>query len=87
MFGTFSAVMIDDMNTQTAYAGDYICATLSNYDQENIAVGYILCDPVFPVPASSKFEARIVVFNTTVPITKGYPVRLLITKSIRSLNY
>lgn len=70
------AVAIDEMPAQAAYAGDYVNLTLSNFDQQNIAVGYILCDPAYPVPVASRFEARVVIFNITVPITRGYPVIL-----------
>lgn len=70
------AISIEDVNSQTAFAGDCVSVTIANYDQQNMAVGYVLCDPAHPVPVSSKFEARIVIFNITVPITKGYSVIL-----------
>uniref|UniRef100_A0A224XJI2 Putative elongation factor 1 alpha n=1 Tax=Panstrongylus lignarius TaxID=156445 RepID=A0A224XJI2_9HEMI len=89
------AITIDELPSQKAFAGDYISVTLANFDQQNIAIGYILSDPTSPTPVSSKFEARIVVFNTSVPITRGYPVVLhiqslseqaVITKLIAQLN-
>uniref|UniRef100_A0A170ZZB4 Hbs1-like protein n=1 Tax=Triatoma infestans TaxID=30076 RepID=A0A170ZZB4_TRIIF len=89
------AITIDEQSSQKAFAGDYISVTLANFDQQNIAIGYILSDPTSPTPVSSKFEARIVVFNTSVPITRGYPVVLhiqslseqaVITKLIAQLN-
>ncbi|XP_014290235.1 protein HBS1 [Halyomorpha halys] len=89
------AITIDELSTQTAYAGDFVSATLSNYDQDNISIGSVLCDPTSPVPSSSKFEARVVIFNTIIPITKGYSVVLhlhciteqaIITKLISQVN-
>uniref|UniRef100_A0A069DZF2 Putative elongation factor 1 alpha n=1 Tax=Panstrongylus megistus TaxID=65343 RepID=A0A069DZF2_9HEMI len=89
------AITIDELPSQKAFAGDYISVTLANFDQQNIAIGYILSDPTSPTPVSSKFEARIVVFSTSVPITRGYPVVLhiqslseqaVITKLIAQLN-
>ncbi|KAL1130933.1 hypothetical protein AAG570_012174 [Ranatra chinensis] len=89
------ALMIADVPTMTAFAGDCVTVTIANFDQQNIAVGYILCDPLSPVPVTSKFEARIVIFNTKVPITRGYPVLLhlqslseqaVITKLVAQLN-
>ncbi|CAB0009047.1 unnamed protein product [Nesidiocoris tenuis] len=89
------AITMDEMPSQSSYAGDYVNLTLANFDQQNIAIGYILCDPAFPVPVTSRFEARVVIFNITVPITRGYPVVLhmqclseqaVITKLTAQLN-
>ncbi len=33
--------------------------------------GMVLCDPALPVPVTTKFQAKIVVFSIEVPITKG----------------
>ncbi|PNF33077.1 HBS1-like protein [Cryptotermes secundus] len=70
------ALSIDDVAVQVAYAGDQVSATLSGIDMQNVSVGYILCDPTQPIPVTSHFEARIVVFDTKLPITKGYSVIL-----------
>nr|CAD7196559.1 unnamed protein product [Timema douglasi] len=70
------ALTIDEMPVQVAFAGDQVSATLSGIDMQNVSVGYILCDPVKSISVTSHFEARIVVFNITVPITKGYSVVL-----------
>ncbi|EEB10417.1 conserved hypothetical protein [Pediculus humanus corporis] len=68
--------LIDESPVQTAFAGDGVSLTLANYDIQHISVGYILSDSSLPVPVTSKFEARIVVFNISTPITAGYPVVL-----------
>lgn len=68
------ALSIDDTPAQVAYAGDYVSATISGIDMQNVSVGYILSDPVNMVQVTSHFEARIVIFNIKVPITKGFPV-------------
>lgn len=78
--------MIEEAATQTAFAGDYVSVTISHYDQQNMAVGYVLCDPLSPVPTATKFEARIVVFNVTVPITRGFPVVIIFIFFITSLT-
>lgn len=69
-----SVALEDTLNSQVVFAGDQVSITLSGVDIQNVSVGNILCDPQRPVPISTKFEARIVVFNVTVPITKGYSV-------------
>ncbi|KAK7867863.1 hypothetical protein R5R35_003533 [Gryllus longicercus] len=70
------AVTIDDVHTSIAYAGDQVSVTLSGIEMQNVSVGYILCDTTQPIPVTSRFEARIVVFNIKVPITKGFSVIL-----------
>lgn len=67
-------LMINDMPSNIAFAGDPVSVTLSGVDMLNVCVGYILSDPVQQVPITTRFEARIVVFNVKVPITKGFPV-------------
>lgn len=73
---TVKGISLDELPTQTVYAGDQASVTLSGVEMQNVAVGYILCDPSRPVPITSKFEARIVVFNVTIPITKGFSIVL-----------
>lgn len=65
---------LDELSIQTVFAGDQASITLAGVEMQNVAVGYILCDPVRPVPITLKFEARMVVFNITIPITKGFSV-------------
>lgn len=72
----FTAISIEEVNSQSAFAGDSVSLTIASYDQQNMAVGYVLCDPTQPVPITTKFEARIVLFNITVPVTKGFSVSL-----------
>uniref|UniRef100_A0A1B6DUA2 Tr-type G domain-containing protein n=2 Tax=Clastoptera arizonana TaxID=38151 RepID=A0A1B6DUA2_9HEMI len=72
--GLVKALAIDECNTQSAFAGDNVSVTIANYDQQNISVGYILSDPMYPAPVALSFEARIVVFNVAVPITRGFSV-------------
>lgn len=69
------ALAIEESLKQTVFAGDQAVVTLSGIEMQNVSVGCVLCDPQSPIQVSSKFEARIVVFNVTVPVTKGFPVR------------
>ncbi|XP_011549451.3 protein HBS1 [Plutella xylostella] len=68
------SLSINDMPNNVAFAGDQVSVTLSGIDIQNVFVGYVLSDPVQQVPVTTRFEARIVVFNVKTPITKGYPV-------------
>lgn len=65
---------INDLASNVAFAGDQVSVTLSGIEMQNVSVGYVLSDPIQQVPVSSRFEARLVVFNVKVPITKGFPV-------------
>jgi elongation factor 1 alpha-like protein len=44
---------------------------LTGPEQASVTAGMVLCDPAQPVPVTNKFQAKIVVFNIEVPITKG----------------
>lgn len=65
---------INDLAGNVAFAGDQVSVTLSGVEMQNVSVGYVLSDPIQQVPVCSRFEARLVVFNVKVPITKGFPV-------------
>lgn len=69
-------ITTDEMPQQVVFAGDQPSITLAGVEMQHVTIGNILCDPHYPVPVSSKFQCRIVVFNVTIPITKGFPVVL-----------
>ncbi|XP_059475209.1 protein HBS1 isoform X2 [Neocloeon triangulifer] len=86
---------LEEMPCQVAFAGDQVTVTLSGIDMQNVCLGYILCDPLHPIPATSRIEARIVLFNLQFPITQGFPVffhsqslveQAVVTKLISQLN-
>lgn len=68
------SLFIEDLSQNVVFAGDQATVTLSGIEMHNVSIGNILCDPQNTVPVATKFQARIVVFNLTVPITKGFPV-------------
>lgn len=70
------ALQIDEIPQTNAFAGDQVSVTLSGVDMSTVSVGSIICDPQNPIPVANRFQARILVFNVTVPITIGYPVLL-----------
>lgn len=53
------------------FAGDHVVLTLTGPDQASVNPGMVLCDPTSLVPVTTRFRARIVVFNIDLPITKG----------------
>ncbi|XP_030372270.1 HBS1-like protein [Scaptodrosophila lebanonensis] len=70
------ALTIDELSQSNVFAGDQVAVTLAGVDVNNITVGCIICDPQTPIPVTTRFQARIIVFNVKVPITMGYPVLL-----------
>nr|AAO41445.1 RE29053p [Drosophila melanogaster] len=58
------------------FAGDQVSVTLPALDINNVTVGCIINDPQTPIPVTTRFQARIIVFNVKVPITMGFPVLL-----------
>lgn len=75
-YAVVKSLAIEESSKTIVFAGDQVIATLSGIEMQNVSVGNILCDPQRPVQVAMKFQARIVVFNVSVPITKGYPVVL-----------
>ncbi|XP_068628525.1 protein HBS1 [Battus philenor] len=80
------SISINDLSSNVAFAGDQVSVTLSGVDMQNVFVGFILSDPVQQVQVSTRFEARLVVFNVKVPITKGYPVLIHHQSLVESAN-
>ncbi|XP_065175042.1 HBS1-like protein isoform X2 [Sycon ciliatum] len=70
------ALSLHDESVQWACAGDFVNVTLTGADMTEIAVGMVLCSPSLPIPSTTRFRARIVVFDIDVPITLGYQVML-----------
>lgn len=70
------SISIDEISQNSAFAGDQVSMTLLGIDPNNISVGNLVYDPQFPAPVTTRFQARILVFNVKVPITIGFPVIL-----------
>ncbi|XP_013773845.1 HBS1-like protein [Limulus polyphemus] len=69
-------VTVDDFPVTQGFAGDHVVVTVSGIDINNVTVGSVLCDPNQPARAASRFQARVVIFNIKIPVTKGFPVIL-----------
>uniref|UniRef100_T2M2X7 HBS1-like protein n=1 Tax=Hydra vulgaris TaxID=6087 RepID=T2M2X7_HYDVU len=55
-------------------AGDHVTASIHGVDMTHVNVGSIICDFENPIKVSTRIVARIVVFNISIPITKGFMV-------------
>nr|XP_037271666.1 HBS1-like protein [Rhipicephalus microplus] len=74
--GTVKGITIDELSTTQAFAGDQVALTLAGVDMIKVRLGSFLCDPAVPIRVSTRFQARLVVFNIEVPLTRGFPVVL-----------
>ncbi|RIB04352.1 P-loop containing nucleoside triphosphate hydrolase protein [Gigaspora rosea] len=74
--GVVKALTINEESSKWAAAGDSVMLTLTELDILQLKIGSILCPPSQPVPITSHFLARIVVFDVKIPITRGFPVIL-----------
>jgi len=70
------AVTVEDVAGTAGYAGDHVILTLVGPEQNEVSAGMVLSDPSAPIPVTARFQARLLVFNIDIPITKGYPVIL-----------
>ena len=68
---TVKNVTVEQMDSLTGFAGDHAILTLVGPDQNSVTNGMVLCDPSNPIPVTSHFQARMVIFNIDIPITKG----------------
>lgn len=58
-----------------ALAGEHIEFTFST-SISNIVPGYVLCDPLHPVPLVSRFVGQLIIFEPKNPITPGFTASL-----------
>lgn len=79
-------ISINELTSNVAFAGDQVSVTLSGVDMQNVSVGFVLSDPIQQVPVTTRFEARIVVFNVKIPITRGFPVLIHHQSLVESAN-
>ena len=70
---------VKSVDLGVGFAGDHVVLTLTGPDQTSVNPGMVLCDPADLVPVTTRFQARVVIFNIDMPITKGKNSLLLIT--------
>lgn len=71
---TVKSMFADSTKVPIAFAGDSIALSVSDIDPSKVTIGSILCNPSFPVQMARSFRARIVIFNVSIPILKGFQV-------------
>ncbi|KAJ7162534.1 P-loop containing nucleoside triphosphate hydrolase protein [Mycena crocata] len=69
-------IEVEEENVPWAAAGSNLTLSLVSVDAIQLAIGSVLCPPMFPVPLASVFTARIIIFDIQVPIISGAMVEL-----------
>lgn len=72
--GLIKVITVHDEDTRWACAGDHTTIVITGVDQMNLTIGSVICTYHDPIRASTRFQARVVIFNIEVPLTKGFPV-------------
>lgn len=67
---------MDDVAVQHSFAGESVFIQVNGIDINNVTTGSVVCDIDRPIKVSSLFEARLVIFNVVIPVTRGFPVIL-----------
>ena len=66
----------DDVSITNGFAGDHVALTLSGIEQQNVGIGDIISSIHNSVPVTMRFQAHVVIFAVSIPVTKGLPVVL-----------
>ncbi|XP_041483669.1 uncharacterized protein LOC121430469 isoform X1 [Lytechinus variegatus] len=72
--GLIKVITVHDEDTRWACAGDHTTIVVTGVDMMNITIGSVICSHHDPIRATTRFQARVVIFNIEVPLTKGFPV-------------
>lgn len=78
VFFSLIGVTVGEGASGVCFAGDQAILTVTGPDPASIGVGAVICDPSQPIKATTKIEARIVIFNIDIPIIKGCQVICLL---------
>lgn len=57
-----------------ARAGDSAEVAVSGLDLSSVPRGAVLCHYDYPAPLVTRFEARVLVLDVTIPVLKGQQV-------------
>ncbi|KAJ2372078.1 hypothetical protein IW150_004296, partial [Coemansia sp. RSA 2607] len=73
--GVVRAIDVDGASEEWAVAGDSVVVMIQDVDMQQFAGGSVVCagPPAAAIAAVRRFEAQLVVFDSQVPITNGFP--------------
>ena len=71
---TVKSILIENNNVPSAFAGDNVVLNIQGVDPAHLFVGNAVCDLEYPIPCATVIQARILIFNTQIPIVPGTPI-------------
>lgn len=74
--GVVKGISVLDEESKWSCAGDQAVLVVTGIDQMKVNVGSVLSSRIDPIRTTTRFQARIIVFDIAVPITKGFMVLL-----------
>jgi len=66
------AVFIEENEVRQARSGDNVRIRLKGIEEEEVTTGFVLCDPIRPVKATTAFIAQLVIMQIKNILTSGY---------------
>lgn len=75
-YAVIKGISVNDEGVNFAFAGDSVSVVITGIDIAHVSVGSVLCDPTAPVACATRIQARVVLFNLEVPLTRGFTVIL-----------
>ncbi|CAF4133628.1 unnamed protein product, partial [Rotaria sp. Silwood2] len=71
---TIKTIQIENTNVSSAFAGDNVTLNIQGVDPTHLFIGNVVCDPEYPISCATIIQARIIIFNISVPILPGTPI-------------
>ena len=66
------SINIEEAEVKSAMAGDNIRLKLKGVEEDDVATGFVICEPARPVKASTRFQVQLIIFNIRNIMAPGY---------------
>ncbi|PJF17397.1 Sup35p [Paramicrosporidium saccamoebae] len=85
-------IYIEETEVKSAKSGDNVRLRLKGVEEEDVATGFVVCDPIRPIKAATTFQAQLVILQIKNIIAPGFKAVLHIHTcseeiTIASLEY
>jgi peptide chain release factor subunit 3 len=66
------AINIEEAEVKSAIAGDNVRLKLKGVEEDDVATGFVICEPARPVKASTRFLVQLIIFSIRNIMAPGY---------------
>ncbi|KAL4236288.1 HBS1-like protein [Mactra antiquata] len=73
-YAVVKGLSMNDEGCNYVFAGDHCNVVITGIDITHVGPGSVLCDSTSPVTCATRIQARIVLFNLEIPMTRGFTV-------------